>query len=370
MPGIPLPPDRAARVNADRVLLNAKHLKVGAAATIAAFGAFLIQHALAPGTDPGQWQDKAFPAIYIALICSAAALLAFLLLAPPTLNETARRVAYSIAICPIIGLSTFLSVIELTMGDTDLSSMFGVLLGICVFVSASWYYYLLMGMLSLGVFIAGRFLVPGLEMPVDASLTAAVLAAASVGLGTYLERYRQRSRLLTYELEEANEELREFSLRDGLTGVLNRRYFDEAFPRAVAQAGRYGERLSLLILDMDGFKELNERSGRLAADDALRATARALSMIVRGADTVARLENDAFAAILPRTEPEEARRMAERLKAAVAALDWPSVPRRLSASAGIASFREGDAAKDLIERAEQALRRAKREGTGGTALAN
>jgi len=92
--------------------------------------------------------------------------------------------------------------------------------------------------------------------------------------------------------------------------------------------------------------------------------------IVRGADTVARLENDSFAAILPRTEPEEARRMAERLKAAVAALDWPSVPRRLSASAGIASFPEGDAAKDLIERAEQALRRAKREGAGGTALSN
>ncbi|AVP96476.1 hypothetical protein C7S18_04370 [Ahniella affigens] len=169
------------------------------------------------------------------------------------------------------------------------------------------------------------------------------------------------------ELRVANRRLQEYSLRDGLTNVHNRRYLDEALPRAVSVAIQRQEPLCLLLIDIDHFKTINDSYGHLAGDDCLRDVADVLRQQVREADDfVARYGGEEFVVILPGASLDVARARAESLRRAVAQIRVPGdkAPIALTISVGVASLNRDarQATDDLLKRADQALYTAKQHG--------
>jgi diguanylate cyclase (GGDEF)-like protein len=174
---------------------------------------------------------------------------------------------------------------------------------------------------------------------------------------------RERARLVAAQesLQRMNERLAEMATTDGLTGVRNRRHLHEELKSALSLAGRRCLPLSLVMLDVDHFKAYNDAHGHPAGDEALRAVATILRQGVRQYDTVARYGGEEFAILLPATDADAARALAERLRAAIAGHAWPL--RRVTASFGVATMTPGTTtASALLDAADGALYQSKRRG--------
>lgn len=157
-----------------------------------------------------------------------------------------------------------------------------------------------------------------------------------------------------------HERMQEMAATDALTSLANRRSLDEALARDIARADRDAGRLSVVLLDLDHFKTLNDTHGHLVGDNVLRAVAATLRDIGRDYDTVARYGGEEFAVVLPGCSPAVARAVAERLRAAVEATT-AEVP--VTASAGVATYPD-DATdvRSLIQAADEGLYASKRAG--------
>lgn len=166
----------------------------------------------------------------------------------------------------------------------------------------------------------------------------------------------------------ARQRLTELSVTDQLTGISNRRYFDEALIREVLRAQRYGAPLACMVMDLDGFKAINDRFGHQIGDEALKHVAQLLQGNSRRNDLVARYGGDEFAALLPHTSLEAALLVAEKyqreLRERIFASQAESVP--LGLSIGMAALPETPVSKpeDLVREADQRLFRAKSQGDG------
>jgi diguanylate cyclase (GGDEF)-like protein len=167
------------------------------------------------------------------------------------------------------------------------------------------------------------------------------------------------------------EELKKLTITDPLTGLLNRRYLYERLKDELARCERYGHSLSLLMVDLDGFKYFNDTYGHLFGDKTLKIIAETLLNTVRSMDIVARYGGDEFMVILPETAEALAIDIADRVRDAVASrivvttdLDMTStLPRTLSASIGIVCFPDhGETVELLLENVDKALYRAKNKG--------
>lgn len=171
------------------------------------------------------------------------------------------------------------------------------------------------------------------------------------------------SRLRAYQkqLEEANTRLEERSLTDKLTGVANRAGFDQRLNEEIERCKRYGTRLSLLMIDVDHFKNYNDTHGHLAGDEALTAAATTMQEICRPIDLIARYGGEEFAVILPAADKDGALLTAERLRKAIALTPIPA--GRITVSIGIATL-EGTLknARQMIHEADKALYEAKAAG--------
>jgi diguanylate cyclase (GGDEF)-like protein len=177
---------------------------------------------------------------------------------------------------------------------------------------------------------------------------------------------------LAEELQHTRQELHRLSITDDLTQVHNRRYFFGLARREIARVSRYGGQLSIALLDLDGFKELNDRHGHSAGDAALQAVASACRMTMRETDAFARLGGEEFAALLPNTQGRGALEIAERLRTRVAECDIPWQGQRLhvTASVGLAEYGEHCASVErLLHAADEALYTAKRAGKNRTVIA-
>jgi diguanylate cyclase (GGDEF)-like protein len=186
-----------------------------------------------------------------------------------------------------------------------------------------------------------------------------------VGLHGFCPLLREIRRELKDPLERAMlyEELYEQARCDTLTGLVNRRVFEERLHQEVENASRYGNGLILAALDLDHFKAVNDQLGHGAGDDALRDVARVLQKEVRGADLLARVGGDEFALILPNASLAQATGLSQRLCRAVAALEIqaPHAPP-LGVSIGLSHWNPGQSAEALAEQADAALYRAKAAG--------
>jgi diguanylate cyclase (GGDEF)-like protein len=161
------------------------------------------------------------------------------------------------------------------------------------------------------------------------------------------------------------ERLRETAVRDGLTGLYNRRAFDDFLPQALARQDRQGGSLALLLLDLDSFKKLNDTFGHPAGDAALRHTARLLERHLRRGDQAARFGGEEFVVMLPGTDDSGARQLAERVRVAIheASLVFEGARLRVTASFGVAVWpTDGKEPQALLAAADRALYSAKQSG--------
>ncbi len=163
------------------------------------------------------------------------------------------------------------------------------------------------------------------------------------------------------ELEKANAKLRDLARIDGLTGVYNRRAFDERLHEEIERGDRYHTPLSLVIMDIDRFKLFNDEFGHQFGDEVLRHVANLLNQSARVTDFVARYGGEEFAAILPMTTAEEARLFAERFRNRLR--ESPYEGRSVTGSFGCAQHVKGaGAASDLVKRADAAQYESKHGG--------
>jgi len=156
---------------------------------------------------------------------------------------------------------------------------------------------------------------------------------------------------------------------DALTGLHNRRYFHETLGRECARAHRYERKLSLIVFDLDDFKEVNDRIGHLAGDAALAEAAERVRDVVRTADISCRVGGDEFAVILPESSLEDADQLYRRILNAVSARPLGQAGK-LYLSAGVAELRPEDDPVSFFQRADEALYRAKEAGKGRVVAAN
>jgi len=186
---------------------------------------------------------------------------------------------------------------------------------------------------------------------------------------TLVEQNRELDRI-NKELEEKRAQLEKLSRTDGLTGLINRRHFDERLAEEFTRSMRYRSPLSCLLLDIDHFKKVNDTWGHPFGDVVLKEVAAAAKRALRDVDIIGRYGGEELIALLPETAPDEAWRAAERLRMGVEAmrLTCRSGPKpetvRCTVSIGVATFPGPgiEAAAELVQAADECLYEAKQGG--------
>jgi len=169
------------------------------------------------------------------------------------------------------------------------------------------------------------------------------------------------SRLERLVAERARAEMfADVATRDPLTGIANRRLLDDELERIIAQARRYGLPLSVVLMDLDRFKAVNDEHGHDTGDRALVETVERVEASVRDADLLGRWGGEEFLLLAPQTDREAACALAERCRAAIG--QDPMEVGEVTASFGVATLGAADDARDLFRRADLALYAAKQEG--------
>jgi two-component system cell cycle response regulator len=213
----------------------------------------------------------------------------------------------------------------------------------------------------------------------DQEDNARVLRGLDMGVNDYLVRPIDKNELLArvatqIKRKRFGDRLRQtvqqsiaWAVTDGLTGLYNRRYMEGHLSTLTEESKSRGRELSLLILDIDFFKSINDTYGHDAGDDVLREFGRRLRKAVRGIDLVSRFGGEEFVVVMPETDMGTAFAVAERIRERIAALPFPIAGRTrevpVTISIGIAQLMGADDTSDsLLKRADRALYAAKRDG--------
>lgn len=198
-----------------------------------------------------------------------------------------------------------------------------------------------------------------------------VIAVQSTHARAFRDHHQRLLESLALQIAAAlqNAHLYELAMVDGLTGLFMRRYFDARIDEEIERSRRYGTAFSVVMMDVDDFKRLNDTHGHLIGDRVLRGIANVVKSQMRGVDTASRYGGEEIAVILPRTEMINAYNVGERIRGAISELRIttdgdPPQALRVTASFGIASYPDSKASsgEDLIRRADRALYRAKQTG--------
>jgi len=181
-------------------------------------------------------------------------------------------------------------------------------------------------------------------------------------------RLASRFNGMAASIQELHAEVEVAATVDQLTGLYNRRFVMDTLDREIARARRHGEPLSVIMVDLDGLKEVNDRLGHLAGDEALRYAAEALRDVLRDSDYAARLGGDEFVAVLPGCDAAMLGRVLDRLQL-TATRQAAGEGTACTVSAGGAVLTGDDHAQALLDRADTALYEAKRAGKNRSRVA-
>lgn len=263
--------------------------------------------------------------------------------------------------------------VELAFAEADDTVQLALAIGLVAALFASALAWLAARRLSVDLYAladaasgveAGR---PGSDIPAMQSSREVQQLSQSLGRMTHhllaaREAMEEKVRLRTLELEAANRALDLQARTDALTGLLNRRGFETQMAFAVALARRSSRPLSLITVDVDHFKRVNDTYGHEAGDEVLRRLARTLESRLRGSDVVARLGGEEFVALLPDTDLNGAQSIAQALVTAMAEQQDPVVGT-ITVSAGVATMRGAeDNGTAMLRRGDAALYEAKGQG--------
>lgn len=171
------------------------------------------------------------------------------------------------------------------------------------------------------------------------------IVASAIQNASYVEKVRMQANL------------------DGLTGIFNRRYFETKLPDKMSEASRYGGGLSLLMIDIDKFKSINDEFGHLLGDEVLRQVSSLMKQNLRKVDVLCRYGGEEFVIMAPATIGLNAIGFAEKLRKTIAQYPFPGVPRPVTISIGVADYPgHGESRDALVGAADAALYRAKQKG--------
>jgi diguanylate cyclase len=211
----------------------------------------------------------------------------------------------------------------------------------------------------------------------DREISAEAMKALADRLLAETRRMQETNRSLEQKLEASRDDIaslqrdlddvRRESMLDPLTKIANRKSFDEGMDKAIAEASASKEPLSLMLIDIDHFKNFNDTYGHQTGDQVLRLVAMTLKSNIKGKDLAARYGGEEFVAILPQTDIEGAVIVAENIRKAIQAKELLKRSTneklgRITASFGVAAFRPSDTPASLIERADRCLYAAKHAG--------
>lgn len=189
-----------------------------------------------------------------------------------------------------------------------------------------------------------------------------------------MARVRAGKRIVDLQnrLVVANRKLKVLSTTDTLTGISNRRLFDKVLLRSFEHAQRYQRPMSVVVIDVDGFKSINDRFGHLVGDEVLRVISSTMQASMRVTDFLCRYGGEEFAIILPETGLDDANRFADKIRQAVASRNIPPIGWSVTVSAGVATFPHSWFSKpsEVLEAADQALYRAKQRGRNRVEVEN
>jgi len=248
------------------------------------------------------------------------------------------------------------------------------------FHKAELFFFLLMflvgisGVFALAAFSAatGGIVVGGKETAANFSFMAAVLAGLSVVCGCLLvypimsRGLRERGKLqkMTETLSVRSLTLEHAAVTDGLTGLYNRRYFDDALAEYLEAFGQIGKPIGMVILDLDHFKIVNDTHGHDVGDKVLRKVAECLQVFTRYHDVLARLGGEEFAILSPNITERQLYNLSDRIRQAVSELHIPhgNVELKVTVSAGLAIWDGVEPGEELYRRADKQLYEAKRQG--------
>lgn len=203
-------------------------------------------------------------------------------------------------------------------------------------------------------------------------ITAAGLIAADILFGFFLifpqirtqAQEEVKLRAMTESLSARSVTLEQAALTDGLTGMQNRRFFDDALREYLDEFGRIGKPVGLMILDLDHFKAVNDTHGHDVGDEVLRSVANCLQDFTRYHDVVARLGGEEFAVVVPNMGEEHLWKFAERIRKAIASLviGTGNVSLKVTTSVGLAVWDGKESPDEFYRRADKRLYRAKQLG--------
>jgi len=159
------------------------------------------------------------------------------------------------------------------------------------------------------------------------------------------------------------ERVRQLAYMDGVTGIFNRRYFELRIAEEISRSTRHGLAFSVIMVDIDHFKQLNDEFGHLVGDEVLRQVSAILTQQLRKSDVLTRFGGEEFAIITPETDLDSALAVADKLRRVVESWHFPGVARPVTISAGIAEFpTQGGTRHEVVKSADEALYAAKQAG--------
>ncbi|MFQ5759807.1 MAG: GGDEF domain-containing protein [Acidiferrobacterales bacterium] len=213
-------------------------------------------------------------------------------------------------------------------------------------------------------YLAGRL--SGTELPLAVCLSSAAVLSLLIAPPIYwlVAAPIKREYDMRQYAERRADELGEQAITDSLTGTRNRRGITISALEAMAHAERYGHPLSVAMLDVDHFKEVNDTHGHKAGDRALQGVAAILTEALRLPDKVGRYGGEEFLLVMPETGLEETSKITERIRQQVSEAEFDIGDRKvkLTISIGAALFEKGEDLEQLVSRADRALYRAKGSG--------
>lgn len=231
-------------------------------------------------------------------------------------------------------------------------------------------------LLVTGIALAASWLISaGLILLTGAATTAGLVTAALASTLAPLlvaPPFAHRNFRLMLALSVSRQEIERLSRTDDLTQTYNRRYFMEMAQRELSLAARHEYSVSLLLIDLDDFKQINDRLGHLAGDRALAVCAATISSTIRREDVLGRFGGDEFLVLAPYSDLNSAAMLAERVRGALASADMVAGGQVVGVRASIGVVSSGGRTSDadhLLRQADQALYRAKQMGGDRTELA-
>jgi len=322
---------------------------------------YLAQYRFFPGIE----KETQFFIYYIYIFYTLAIISVLFRLALPYFHKKrsskSKEIIYLVYTSVLLIWCSCLTILDLSVSKDYTAYALG-LLGLAFIIRTSITKYMILISCVIAVTALNIIIFLDINNYIEAFLPILVITVASAFIGFYSEKSRQETFLLRSELEEKNKELQNISFKDPLTGIYNRRYLMESLSNQISNYKRYSTPLSIMLIDVDHFKMINDELGHSIGDQTLIELALLLERKSRNGDTLARYGGEEFIVVLPNASKKNAYVCAERIRKSAENHPFTGIPWPVTLSIGINEIRGDDDLNSLVDGADKNLYKAKNRG--------